>query len=86
MTPPDQRNKAKTTILSKKGGKTIKGGRKTGKYADDEDSRDDNDWRSKTPNNAVTYVVLIPARRRCGRLNPPNYTVEYKIIVLCTFQ
>lgn len=44
MTPPDQRNKAKTTILSKKGGKTIKGGRKTGKYADDDDSSDDNDW------------------------------------------
>ena len=43
MTPPDQRNKAKTTILSKKGGKTIKGGRRTGKYADD-DSSDDNDW------------------------------------------
>jgi len=43
MVPPNQRGKAKTTILSKKGGKTIKGGRRTGKYADD-DSSDDNDW------------------------------------------
>ena len=43
MTPPDQRGKS-TTILSKKGGKTIKGGRRTGKYADDDDSSDDNDW------------------------------------------
>ena len=86
MTPPDQRNKAKTTILSKKGGKTIKGGRKTGKYADDDDSSDDNDWWSKPPNNAVTHVVLIPARMRCNCLNPANYILEYKIIVLCTFQ
>jgi hypothetical protein len=44
VTPPDQRGKAKTTILSKKGGKTIKGGRRTGKHADDDDSSDDNDW------------------------------------------
>ena len=43
MTPPDQRNKAKTTILSKKGGKTIKGGRRAGRN-DDDDSSDDNDW------------------------------------------
>ena len=44
MTPPDQRGKSTTTILSKEGGKTIKGGRRTGKYADDDDSSDDNDW------------------------------------------
>jgi len=43
MTPPDQKNKSKTTILSKKGGKTIKGGRRTGRN-DDDDSSDDNDW------------------------------------------
>ena len=35
--------KSKMTILSKKGGKTIKGGRRTGRN-DDDDSSDDNDW------------------------------------------
>ena len=62
MTPPDQRNKAKTTILSKKGGKTIKGGRRTGKYADD-DSSDDNDWwftrHLKNTLHRVAYILIL---------------------------